>query len=196
MNSRVTLAAALLLGLSFQAAGAATWAFDAEGAPDLSLVQPVGPLSFENAQIFRSGLSLNEFEFPPRSGINVVVDDSSAIQVASTMAITEFSAYFTYLNPITISGFDDGGSLLGQVTSMYTNNTALSGDVGSVPNEFIKITFARTSAARLTIAGDPAGFSFAMDDLLVTAVPEVSSWLLLLLGLPVLVRRIGAGRHQ
>ena len=78
------------------------------------------------------------------------------------------------------------------MTSLFSNNEALSGDPGSNPNEFLRISFAG-GISSVTITADPVGGSFVLDDATYittsAAVPEPSSWQLLLLGGALLVLR-------
>jgi hypothetical protein len=48
---------------------------DFEGLADsTSLTNQYAGLLFTNASVVTAGLSLNEIEFPPRSGVNVAID--------------------------------------------------------------------------------------------------------------------------
>jgi hypothetical protein len=139
-------------------------------------------LVFQNATAITAGFSLNQLEFPPWSGVNVVFDDAGAISIAFTVPITSFSGFFTYSVPITISAFDASDILLGSVSSAFSNNLALSGVAGSSPNEFLALTFT-TGITLITITGDPLGSSFTLDDVTTDAViPEPSAIALFLTG--------------
>jgi hypothetical protein len=121
-------------------------------------------LSFSNATVLTAGSSLNELEFPPRSGSNVIFDDAGTMSIAFNAPIVSFGGYFTYLGPLTLTAYDASHNVLGQVGSLFNSNLALSGDAGSLANEFIQFTSA-LGIASVTIAGDPFGSSFVMDDL-------------------------------
>lgn len=121
-------------------------------------------LVFSNAAAISAGISLNEFEFPPRSGTNVVFDDAGPISIVFSTAADSFGAYFTYTSGITLKAFGGAANLLGSVSSGFASNTAQSGDLGSSPNEFLNIVF--SGIKRIVIEGDPTGGSFAMDDLI------------------------------
>lgn len=155
---------------------------DFEGLPDSTPVtNQFAGLVFSNTTAISAGLTLNEFEFPPRSGANVVFDDQGPMSISFTIPLLSFSAYFTYLTPITLSAFDASNNLLGSVTSGFANNLALSGDPSSSPNELLQLAFGGTTISSITIAGDPFGGSFTMDDVsAVNTIPEPSSILLLL----------------
>lgn len=136
-------------------------------------------ITFRNATVLTAGTSLNEFEFPPRSGAHVIFDDGGPIIIQFLNPIASFRGYFTYFTPLTLEAFDSSNSFLGSVDSAFFSNLALSGDTGSSPNEFLALTFGGISSVRIT--GDPAGGSFVMDDITVE-VPEPSSIYLLISG--------------
>jgi hypothetical protein len=141
-------------------------------------------LMFMNATTITSGISLNEFEFPPHSGTNVVFDDGGAMSVTFASPVTSFSGYFTHTVRLTLSAYDSNNNLLLSTTSVFTNNLALSGDLGSHSNELIFLSFVN-GISRITIVGDPSGNSFTMDDMTVSnsaAVPEPSAIILFLTG--------------
>lgn len=151
-----------------------------EGLPDLTPITTQYPgVTFTNATILTAGISLNEFEFPPFSGTNVVFDDGGSMTISFLAPIFRFSGFFTYLAPLTLSAYDQNNNLLGSINSLFNNNLALSGDPGSNPNE--QLTLSASGIKSITINGDPAGGSFTLDNATITPVPEPSSILLLLL---------------
>ena len=158
-----------------------------EGLPDSTIVttQYAG-LTFSNAIILTAGVSLNEFAFPPRSGTNVVSDNGGPMSIHFSTPITSFGGYFTYTEPLTIDGFNSVGTLVATAASLFSSNTAVFGEPGSSPNEFIDVTFGGGISA-VTITGDPLGGSFTLDDATYTTsstvpTPEPSSVALMLLG--------------
>lgn len=162
---------------------------DFEGLSDsTALATQVPGLTFSNAVVLSSGITLNEFEFPPHSGSNVAVDDGAAMQIVFASPVTLASAFFTYMVPLTLTAFDGAGNVVATAQSLFSNNLALSGVAGSSPNERIDVGVA-TGFSRLVIAGDAGGASFAVDDLSVSAVPEPSTLATLLFGLGVLAAR-------
>ena len=142
---------------------------DFEGLPDSTVLTSQYPgLTFSNAIILTAGISLNEFEFPPHSGSNVASDNGGPISITFSSPITSFSGYFTYEEPLTLQAFDIGNTQVASVVSAFSNNEALSGDVGSSPNEFLQASSAG-GISSVTIAGDPGGGSFVLDDAKITS---------------------------
>jgi hypothetical protein len=68
-------------------------------------------LTFSNSKALSAGISLNEFEFPPRSGANVVLDDGGAISITFASLAQSFGAYFTYSSSISLKAFDGAANL-------------------------------------------------------------------------------------
>jgi hypothetical protein len=157
-----------------------------EGFPDSTILTTQSPgLTFTNAIILTSGISLNEFEFPPHSGVNVVSDNNGPMTIDFSSLITSFSGYFTYLEPLTLDAFNASDTEVATATSKFSNNTACLGgppcfgDPGSSPNEFIELGFAG-GISSVTITGDPLGGSITMDDMSYSsAVPEPNTRALL-----------------
>lgn len=129
-------------------------------------------VTFSNATVLTAGISLNELEFPPHSGTNVVFDDGGPMSLAFSSPMSDFDAYFTYAEPLTLSFYNSSNALEGTDTSAFSSNTALSGDPGSSPNELLGFASAQ-GFSKVVIAGDPAGGSFVMDDVTATPVPAV-----------------------
>jgi hypothetical protein len=167
-------------------------ALDFEGFPDSTILTAQYPgVTFTNAIILTSGISLNEFEFPPHSGVNVVSDNGGPMTIDFSTPITSFGGYFTHLEPLTLDGFNAGDKQVASAASLFSNNLAClagppcSGDPGSSPNEFIQLSFTG-GISSVTITGDPAGGSFVLDDATYTtssapAVPEPWCFPILLL---------------
>ena len=140
--------------------------FESFADSDILTNQVVG-LTFQNSTVLSAGVSLNDFEFPPQSGLNVVVDDGGIITIDFASPVSAVSGYFTYVSQLTMDAYDAGFNLIATDISNFLSNTALSGDVGSSPNELLGISSA-AGIARIVITGDLAGFSFVMDDLSIT----------------------------
>ena len=129
-----------------------------------SLTSQIAGLVFSNATVLTAGLSLNDSEFPPLSGANVVFDSAGEITIDFDAPLASIGAYFTYVVGLSFSAYDIGLNLLATDASGYVNNSALAGEVGSQPNEFLGV-ISTTGIRRIVITGDPFGGSFVMDDL-------------------------------
>jgi hypothetical protein len=165
----------LLLCLGTDAARAST-VIDFEGLDDGTLLSTqYAGLTFSNAQILTAGISLNEFEFPPHSGVNVATDSSGPISIVFSSPVQSVGGFFTYADPITLKAFNASSDLIGSASSVFSNNEAISGDAGSHPNELLDIRWSG-GISRLTITGAPDGGSVVLDDFsygaMVIPVPE------------------------
>jgi hypothetical protein len=146
------------------------------------LTSQIPGLSFSDAVVLSAGISLNEFEFPPHSGTNVISDNGGPIRVAFATPVQSVEAYFTYAEPLTFEAFNSLDQLVATTSSLYSDNDALSGDPGSTPNELLAVT-ASSGISFALIAGDPSGGSFTLDDLTygsgMSPVPEPSMFVLM-----------------
>jgi len=185
---------------------------DFEGYFDqTSLTNQYPGLLFSNASIILAGIpaggTLNEAVAPPGGGVGVGEDCASfvgpdcgaggPITIDFLTPVSDFSGFFTYFAPLTITGFDLLNHALTPVTSLFSANFVGS---GNAPNELLSISHP-AGLSRVVISGDPAGGSFVMDDLTITtasttsATPEPSvdiltgSGLSLILGVLTIVRR-------
>ena len=144
-------------------------------------------VTFTNATVLTAGIGLDEFEFPPESGANVVFDDGGPLLIGFTTPVSSVFGYFTYATRLLFTAFDGLGVPVGLAISMFSNNQGLSGESGSMPNELLGVAFASGIAA-VTITGDTLGTSFTLDTLTFDrvpsqAVPEPPALALLALGL-------------
>jgi hypothetical protein len=188
MLKPIRLAARVCMFVSVSTAlSASTITLDFESFPDSTILTNQYPdLTFSNAIILTAGLSLNEFEFPPHSGVNVVSDNGGPITISFAIPINSFSSYFSYVEPLTIAAFNSASAGVASATSRFSSNDALFGDPGSSPNELIQVSFP-AGISSVTITGDPGGGSFVLDDVTITTgvnstAPEPASLLLLLSG--------------
>jgi hypothetical protein len=140
---------------------------DFEGFADSTpLTTEIAGLTFTNATVISAGISLNEFEFPPFSGTNVVFDDGGPTTIAFAEPVFSVGGFFTYLVRLTMTAFDALGNPLDVDTSQFGSNLALSGEPGSSPNEFLEVS-SPSGISHVVIQGDAFGSSFTLDDLLV-----------------------------
>lgn len=187
VNRKLALRFALCL-LLFGQASAKAGVIDFESLSDLeSVTNQFSGLTFTNTTVLTAGVSVNELELPPNSGIHEVFDDGGPISIAFSGPVSSFGGYFTYLEPITLTAFDSASNPVSSAASAYSTNDALFGDSGSSPNEFLQVTFAG-GISSVVIAGDPLGTSFTMGDVTYTpastAVPEPASFVFLLTAAP------------
>jgi hypothetical protein len=173
---------------------------DFEGLNDSTfLTTQYADVTFSNAIVLTAGISLNELDFPPRSGINVASDFGGPMSIAFATPVLDFLAYFTYALPVTIQAFDSAHDLLASAVSSFGNNTLSGGDPGSGPNELIEVS-SSSGFSTVVITGDPTGSSFALDDATYSlggapSIPEPATLSLALIGLGLLFAA-KAGRRR
>jgi hypothetical protein len=143
---------------------------------------------FNGAVVLTAGISLNDLEFPPHSGTNVAFDANGPITLSFLTPISSFSAFFTYLSPVTVTGFDALNQTVATTQSLFSANNV---STGNAPNELIQLNDP-SGISQVTLAGDPAGDSFVFDDVTFTqisftTVPEPGTLTLLALSLFVMV---------
>ena len=124
----IVMIAICFLTASFVNTNATVINFDALSDSDIVTNQFSG-LTFSNTIVLTSGISLNEFEFPPHSGGNVISDNGGPISINFATPMSDVGAYFTYLSGLNLSFFDSANALVGTATSTFSSNIALSGDV-------------------------------------------------------------------
>jgi len=175
----------LLLIPRFLLADVTTIDFESLSDGDI-LTNQIPGLTFTNTIVFTAGFSLNEIDFPPHSGVNVVSDNGGPISIAFDTPVLGFAAYFTYVEPLSLAAFNASNAQIAGASSLFSNNTATGGDPGSSPNELLQVS-SLAGISSVSIAGDPAGGSFVMDDVTLTtapsSVPEPSSLSLTVTGL-------------
>jgi hypothetical protein len=162
-----SLALVMVLG-GFHYSQAAT--IDFEGLSDSTSVTDqytaLG-ITFSGATILTPGISLNELEFPPHSGSRVIIDESGPVTIIFNTKVSRVTANITYNSPVTLSAYNSSNLKVATVASRYSSNMALSGDLGSKPNELVQLRYSG-GIAKLVIAGEYAGGSFTLDDLTIS----------------------------
>jgi len=162
MKKAVLILLLALLALTAQAF-AGSYTIDFEGLPDGTLIDnnysSLGVI-FQNAAIATAGITLNEFDFPPHSGVNVAFDALGPITLLFSTPISSFSAYFTYAELLTMTAYNAQNQVVGTASSLFSANYVSS---GNPPNELIGLNFL-AGISSITIAADPLGGSFTMDD--------------------------------
>jgi len=131
---------------------------------------------FVNTISLTSGLSLNEIDYPPSSGIIAIGDYEGPIEIIFDNPASNIFANFTYGYKLTFSAFDLSNNSLG---TYFSNN-----DYNLGYSEVIYLPF--NNISKLIISGEINNY-FIMDDLNYTTqsqpVPEPTTSLLFLSGL-------------
>ena len=108
---------------------------DFEGLGSLEPVtNQFAALTFSNTASLTAGISLNETDFPPKSGVNVASDDGGPITILFSTPVTSFSGFFTYVVPITLEAFDVADQSVDLTTSIFGANDGFTGQAGSSPS--------------------------------------------------------------
>lgn len=203
---RILLAVIAALLVCPPAFGAVT-TLDFESLADLEVVtNQFQGLIFSNTVGLQSfsavGGSLNDADFPPKSGITVVSNGGvnaigettigGSIVIDFTTPVTSVGGFFTYASPLTLTAFNAAHIAVAQVSSAFSENFVSSG--GGAPNELLQAEFAGGIAElRIDIASNDA--TFTLDDLtfapvVSTAVPEPATLALISAGvLALLINR-------
>lgn len=137
---------------------------DFEELNDSAPITQYAGLSFGNSTAVTSGVSLNEFEFPPHSGRNVAFDDGGPMVLTFNGTVSSFSGYFTHTTRLTLTGFDAVNNPVISKTTVSGNNLGLAGEANSAPNELVNLSFAG-GISKIVISGAPGGSSFTLDDI-------------------------------
>ena len=167
----------MILGL-WQGAHASVMVYDFEAFSDSDLLAGQLPgLTFGSTIVLSTGVSLNEFEFPPKSGFNVVSDNGGPIEILFAAPVTRVGGYFTYLDNLLLTAYDAADQVIDFAASQFRANMALSGDASSSPNEYLELS--AIGISRVVFSSSALGGSFVLDDLTVetgaVSIPEPSS---------------------
>jgi len=120
------------------------------------------PLAGQTTAV-QAGLSLNEVEFPPHSGVTVVLSDIGTIEVVFDALQASVAGFFNHASSITLTAFGALDDVVDTETSSGQND-----GLGGTPNVFIE-TSAATGIRRLTIVGPSDAFT--LDDLTFSPLP-------------------------
>lgn len=174
MKHAKTFAIALTLCLGLACNGAAAMPVHFEQFTDtFPLTNEVSGLTFSGGNVLTAGVSLNEFDYPPSSGSNVLAALLGSLTVNADTPFDQFSASFTFEDSLNFSGFDNLGNLLFIFDSPVASNLGSHTLIGqSAPG-----------IASLVVASQ-SGTPFTMDDfdIGVSSVPEPGTLGLLTLG--------------
>lgn len=156
---------------------AAPIVIDFEGLADQTAVttQYTG-VTFGNAQVLTAGGSLNDFSYPPFSGVNVAAGTGAGpITAFFASPITSFQAYFTYSDStLQIKAYDNLNQLLGTVTpgSGCAGNYADNGVAGCNPNELISVS-GLGNISSVTLTSSAFSSDFVVDNFTYTPADVV-----------------------
>jgi opacity protein-like surface antigen len=130
------------------------------------LTTQIAGWTFSNAQVLTVGLSLNELDFPPASGTNLLFENGQGMRIDFAAPVFSVAGFFTYLDGLSFQAFDAADNLISAQgrTSMNTGTA-----------DFISLSNAGGLISYVVINGALGGFSFVLDDLTVdfgTSVPE------------------------
>ena len=151
------------LGLS-SAALAQAPVLDFEGLPEGQAAgTAISGVSFTNATVLQSAASLNESEYPPRSGTKVVCDIGGPIKVVFSQSVKSFTAYITHSQTVTLKLLASNGGVISQTTVAGDNRQGS----GKAPNEAIQLT-SDAGFTQVELSSAPGGSSFTMDDISTT----------------------------
>jgi hypothetical protein len=132
-------------------------------------------VTFSGGTILQAGSWLNELEYPPYSWSNVLGVGSGPLILFFEIPETDFTVYVTYAAALTLTFYDSGNNVIGLEDSLYSSNVGTFGDAGSSPNELFSFHSA-SGISRLVFDSD---FSYTLDDVTVSTVPEPATWILL-----------------
>lgn len=137
-----------------------------------SLADQITGISFTDATVFTAGVSLNEFDFPPSSGMNVVASGlagagSGILSMTFDTAMSKVGGFFTFADQLSLQAFDLNHNLLGSTQSVASN----------VLGSWEDLSISLSGISYLTITG---ASQFTLDDLTFEAqpVPEPATLLL------------------
>ncbi len=162
-----------------------------EGLADQQEVNDFYPgVHFTNALALVAGESLNDQEVPPESGETVAVNEGDPISIVWDNPATNFSAFFTYTNPLTLHFFLNGVQVGNDISSSFDDNLASS---GNPPDELISFSGLAFDSVRIDVADEG---QYAVDDVSydtagTSTVPEPGTMILVLgaVGVAAAVRR-------
>jgi len=149
-----------LLGLS-GAAMAQAPVLDFESLPEGQAAgTSISGVSFTNATVLQSAASLNDAEFPPRSGNKVVCDIGGPIRVEFSRPVKSFTAYVTHSQAVTLKMIAGNGGVITSITVTGDNRQG----PGKTPNEAIQLT-SDSGFATVELSSAAGGSSFTVDDI-------------------------------
>lgn len=168
------------LVLSFQLIQTANAGFvDFENFSDFdSLTTEIPGLIFNDATVLTAGISLNEFDFPPHSGNNVIASFSGVLTINFDTPINLVGGFVSYADAagVNLSLYDINNILLAD--AFFASPV---GPLNIVSNQFISLGVSNISSMVVSLNSPIPDNPFTIDDL--TYVPEPATVLLISLGM-------------
>ena len=121
-------------------------------------------VTFTNATVLQSAASLNEAEYPPKSGIKVICDVGGPMRVVFSQPIKSFTAYVTHAQAVTLKLLAGNGGVV--TTSTASGDNRQGG--AKKPNEAIQVS-SEDAFTTVELSGAPGGSSFTVDDIATVA---------------------------
>lgn len=188
----------LSLVVAWRLATAGPIVIDFEAFEDQELLaSQLDGITFTNALVLKAGYTLNEAEFPPRSGDNVIVDYGGPITIQFYFPVSVVEGYFTYLAKVTMTAYDADMNPVAVSNSSFMENYVSS---ENPIHDLLGVGWA-AGISSVVIAGWDQGYSFVLDDLRIYGrdagfVPTPETPVLLLVGLLlfVLIKRVDSRR--
>lgn len=140
-----------------------------DGLADLASNVDSFGVSFTGASVLQCGSSLNCGPYPPFSGKNVVYDTLGAggvitarFESSATGNVRKVSARVTGSRSITMSAFDDGGALVGSVSTGGAN--FVGSNTGLPPNMLLALTAQTGGKPIRSVSFRDGGNTFTVDN--------------------------------
>ncbi len=130
----------------------------------------LGPV-FSSGVVAESGISLFELEYPPFEGDKALIVDTGLLELRFDTPATSVGAYITYASPLRVVFYDSAGEPVETLSSRFSSNLALSGDLGSNPNEYFGLDYA-PGLSRVVFRLFSEGGAFVVDEISVVTVDE------------------------
>lgn len=177
MNIQSRAMAAFALGLAFFCTTVKAIPIGFEGYMDsYALTDEIAGVSFSGGTVLTAGVGLNEIDYPPTSGLNVLAALSGSLTVKSNVPISFVAANFTFADTLTFTGFDIDMNTLFSLQTPSTSNLGFS----------YQFDYTQPTLSSFVVTTQD-GTPFTMDDLTLTgatAVPEPGTLALVILGFP------------
>lgn len=179
MSFLARIFAVLVLSLQFGATASAGFVdFEIFSDSDMPTTEIPG-LVFTNATVLAAGASLNEIDFPPHSGTNVVAALDS-LTVSFDMPINLVGGFFSYADAagVNLSLYDINNMLLAD--AFFAAPPGLS---NIVSNQFVSLGASNIHTMVVSLNSSILDNPFTLDDLTYTYISEPATVLLISLGL-------------